>query len=89
MKAFITVIGDDKIGIIHGVTGVLMEVGVNVEDISQTRMQNYFTMIMLVDVEKMEIEFVELKNRLDALGASLGLKIRLQHEDIFHSMHTI
>lgn len=89
MKAFITVIGDDKIGIIHGVTGVLQEARVNVLDISQTRLQNYFTMIMLVDLAEMKIDFIELKNKLDALGESLQLIIKLQHEDIFNSMHKI
>jgi ACT domain-containing protein len=89
MRAFVTVIGKDKIGIIHSVTGVLRDAGVNVLDINQTLLQDYFTMIMLVDLSKMEIEFVELKNKLDLLGESLSLKIKLQHEDIFNSMHKI
>ena len=89
MKAFITVIGEDKIGIIQGVTTVLRDSNVNVLDINQTLQQKYFTMIMLTDLEKMQIDFKELKNRLENLGKELGLTIKIQHEDIFNSMHNI
>lgn len=89
MRAFVTVIGEDKVGIIYNVTGVLQEAKVNVLDINQTLLQNYFTMIMLVDLAKMEIDFAELKKRLDNLGEKFNLKIKLQHEDIFNSMHKI
>lgn len=89
MKAFITVIGKDKIGIIHGVTAVLKNYQVNVLDITQTLLQEYFTMIMLVDLAAMTIGFKELKETLEAAGQDLDMSIRIQHEDIFHSMHTI
>ncbi|AOT70777.1 ACT domain-containing protein [Geosporobacter ferrireducens] len=89
MKAFITVIGKDKIGIIHGVTTVLKAYQINILDITQTLLQEYFTMIMLVDLESMTIDFKELKTKLEESGQDLGMSIRIQHEDIFHSMHTI
>lgn len=89
MKAFITVIGHDKVGIINEVTSVLRKNNVNVLDIIQTRLQNYFTMIMLTDLTAMEIEFGELKQELTAAGSKLGVDIKIQHEDIFNSMHKI
>lgn len=89
MRAFITVIGEDKIGIIQGVTTVLKDSNVNVLDINQTLQQNFFTMIMLTDLEKMQIDFKELKNKLEDLGKNLQLTIKIQHEDIFNSMHKI
>lgn len=89
MKAFITVFGKDKIGIIHGVTTVLKEYKVNILDINQTLLQENFTMFMLVDLALMPIDFKELKEKLEACGKELGMSIKIQHEDIFRSMHTI
>lgn len=89
MRAVITVIGTDKIGIIAGVSTILAEAGVNILDITQTTMQELFTMIMLVDISKANISFEQLSSRLSAKGDELGLKIRIQHEDIFKSMHEI
>lgn len=89
MKAFVTVIGDDKVGIIHGVTTVFKETNVNVLDVNQTLLGGFFTMIMLVDLEKMETDFKELKRRLEDAGRQLGVTIKLQREDIFNSMHKI
>ena len=89
MRSFITVIVEDKIGIIQGVTTVLKDSNVNVLDINQTLQQNFFTMIMLTDLEKMQIDFKELKNKLEDLGKNLQLTIKIQHEDIFNSMHKI
>lgn len=89
MRAFITVIGKDKIGIIYGVTSVLEKSRVNILDINQTLLQEYFTMVMLVDLAAMDIDFQELKNRLDVASQEIGVSIKIQHEDIFHSMHKI
>lgn len=89
MKAFVTVIGDDKIGIIHGITTVFKETNVNVLDVNQTLLGGFFTMIMLVDLEKMETDFRELKSKLEDVGQQLQLSIRIQREDIFNSMHKI
>ncbi len=89
MRAVITVIGTDKVGIIAGVSSILSESNVNILDITQTTMQELFTMIMLVDTSKANINFEALAGKLDARGEELGLKIRIQHEDIFKSMHEI
>lgn len=89
MRAVITVVGHDKIGIIYEVSRVLAENDVNILDISQTIMQDMFTMIMLVNTEKSEISFKDLSETLEGLGKNLGLSIRIQHEDLFQSMHRI
>ena len=89
MRAIITVVGKDRVGIIAEVSRILSENQVNILDISQTIMQDMFTMIMLVDVSGAKVAFSELSDALDALGESMGLSIRIQHEDLFHSMHRI
>jgi ACT domain-containing protein len=89
MRAVITVIGTDRVGIIAGVSTILADANVNILDITQTTMQGLFTMIMLVDIKQSNISFEELSGRLSARGDELGLKIRVQHEDIFKSMHRI
>ena len=89
MKAVITVIGCDRIGIIASITGVLAKASVNILDISQTIMQSIFSMIMLVDVSNMNCEFSELSDLLKQTGDKLGVEIRFQREEIFTSMHRI
>lgn len=89
MKAVITVIGKDRVGIIYSVSNILAQANVNILDISQTIMQDIFTMIMLVDISKSEDSFADISKSLDNLGKELGLSIRIQHEDIFNSMHRI
>jgi len=89
MRAIITVIGKDRIGIIAGVSNVLADSSVNILDISQTTMQDIFTMIMLTDISQATINFTDLADKLDLKGQELGLSIRIQHEDIFNSMHRI
>lgn len=89
MKAIITVIGKDMRGIIAKVSTLLTENSINILDITQTTMQDFFTMIMLCDISEKKIEFAELVETLDNLGEELGLSIRVQHEDIFNSMHRI
>ncbi|MGY0375025.1 ACT domain-containing protein [Clostridium sp. JNZ J1-5] len=89
MKSIITVIGKDKTGIIAAVSRVLADSNVNILDISQTILQDYFTMIMLVDLSKSSKSFKELKEVLDSLGKELDLSIRIQHEEIFDAMHNI
>ena len=89
MKAIITVIGKDKVGIIAAVSDILAKTGANILDINQTVMQDYFTMVTLVDIEKLSIPFSELKGMLDALGEDMGLSIRIQREEIFTAMHRI
>ena len=89
MKAIVTVIGRDTVGIIAGVCAILAQNGVNVLDISQTVMREYFTMIMLVDTAGCGVSFAELAELLKTEGASRGLDIRIQREDIFEAMHRI
>jgi ACT domain-containing protein len=89
MRAIITVVGVDRIGIIAGVSALLAETGVNILDISQTILREYFTMIMLVDLAGLRIGHGELVERLDRKGEELGVSIRLQHEDVFNAMHRI
>ena len=88
MKAIVTVLGKDKVGIIARVSGLLSEMGVNVEDISQTILSDYFAMFMLVSVGKAE-GVKEIAARLDALGKEIGVAIRIQHEDVFNAMNRI
>jgi len=89
MKAVITVIGNDKVGIIARVSALLSECNVNILDITQTIMQDIFTMVMITDVSNVNIKFTELVDKLADLGKEMGLDIRCQHEDIFNSMHKI
>ena len=89
MKAIVTVIGKDQVGIIAAVCALLSEKNVNVMDISQTIMQEYFTMIMLVDASGATVPFAQLKEELAAAGEERNLDIRIQREDIFNAMHRI
>lgn len=89
MRAIVTVIGKDRVGIIADVTALLAQYGVNVLDISQTVLQEYFTMIMLVDASQCTVPFAALARALDEAGAQRGLQIRAQREDIFNAMHRI
>ncbi len=89
MRAVVTVLGSDKVGIIAKVTAVLAEYNVNILDITQTIMQSIFTMIMLVDISKSSIPFSKLVDILSDTGKELGVDIKTQHEDIFKSMQEI
>ncbi len=89
MKAIVTVIAKDRVGIIADVCGILAKNNVNVLDLSQTIMQDYFTMIMLVDTALCPLAFAELSRLLREEGESRGLTVRIQREDIFEAMHRI
>ena len=89
MRAIVTVIGKDRVGIIADVTALLAQYGVNVLDISQTVLQEYFTMIMLVDAAQCTVPFADIARTLDEAGTQRGLQIRAQREDIFNAMHRI
>ncbi|EDS77664.1 ACT domain-containing protein [Clostridium massiliodielmoense] len=89
MKAIITVLGKDTTGIIASVSDILAKSNVNILDISQTILQEYFTMIMLVDLSNGTKSFKELKEILEEKEKELNLSIKIQHEDIFNSMHNI
>ena len=89
MNAIVTVLGQDKVGIIAAVCNRLANYNVNILDISQTILQGAFTMVMAVDVSASTASFGELGRGLDDLGAEMGLSIRIQREEIFDAMHSI
>lgn len=89
MKAFITVLGKDKVGIIHEITSILSDNNINILDINQTLINGYFTMIMLVDLSNMTLDFNSLKNTLTDKATKIKVSIKIQREDIFTSMHEI
>ena len=89
MKAVITVIGHDQVGIIAKVSSECSKYGANIVDISQTVMQDYFAMIMLADMESMKIPFSEFNDKMNELAEQNGLKIHTMHEEIFDTMHRI
>ncbi len=88
-RVIVTVIGADRVGIIAAVSALLAEANVNIVDISQTTLREFFTMIMMVDVAQSDVPFDELKRRLIARGEETGLKIDAQHEDVFKFMHRV
>ncbi len=89
MKGIITVVGKDQVGIIAKVCTLLSDANVNILDISQTILQGYFNMMMIVNLEANTMSFDELVDSLNELGKVLEVDIRLQHEQIFDSMHRI
>lgn len=89
MKAIITVIGGDKVGIIAKVSNCLAEGGINIEDVNQTIMGGHFTMMMLVDFKNAKVAFDEVRSELKQIGKSLELSVRIQREEIFQSMHQL
>ena len=89
MKAIVTVVGKDRVGIIANVCTVLASYNVNVLDISQTVMQGYFTMMMATEVSECNVPLAELATQMEQVGKEMGLSIRVQREDIFEAMHRI
>ncbi|PXZ02834.1 ACT domain-containing protein [Gilliamella apicola] len=89
MKTILTVIGKDQTGIIAGVSQKLYELNINILDVSQTIMDEYFTMIMLLDLSKISVSFDEVKNALVNTGEQLKVKVNLQREEIFDAMHRL
>ena len=89
MKAIVTVVGKDQVGIIAGVCNTLADHNINVLDISQTIMEGFFTMMMVVDLALCAESFANLQNVLKTFGEGGGLSIRIQREDIFDAMHKL
>ena len=89
MKYILTVLGKDKSGIIAKVATMLAKHNVNIEDVSQTIMQGNFTMIMLVNLSNATITLADLVTESNTLGEEIGVKIILQHEDIFNTMYRV
>ena len=88
-KTIITVVGKDTKGIIAKVCTYLADNNVNILDISQTIVQEYFNMMMIVDITKMEKPFVQASDELTKLGESVGVQVKCQREEIFDVMHRI
>ena len=89
MKAIVTVIGKDRVGITASVCSLLAQHSINILDISQTVLQEYFTMVRLVDTSACSASIGEMSDLLDQAGQGQGLSIRIQREDIFNAMHRI
>lgn len=89
MRAIITVIGRDKVGIVAGITTELAKHNINIIDINQTIMEEFFTMILMVDLEKINESFDDIKKALASEGKKLGVDVKIQREEIFNSMHTV
>ena len=89
MRAVLTVIGKDGVGILANVATKCKEYHANIADVNQTIMQDMFCMIMLVEVDALNIPYTEFVDQMQAYGDTQGLKIHVMHEDIFESMHTI
>jgi ACT domain-containing protein len=88
-RVIVTVIGEDRVGIIAKVTQVLAQHQVNILDISQTILQDFFTMMMIVDISKSTVSLQSLQDILKDVGNEIGMEIQAQHEDIFRFMHRI
>lgn len=88
-KVIITVVGNDTTGIIAKVCTYLSENHINILDISQTIVQGYFNMMMIVDCSKMKQSFAEMQSDLDKVGDEMGVQVKCQREEIFEKMHRI
>ncbi|MBQ8852119.1 MAG: ACT domain-containing protein [Oscillibacter sp.] len=89
MNAIVTVVGQDKVGIIAAICALLAENNVNILDISQTILQGSFTMVMAVDVSASKSPIGDLREKLEELGKKMDISIRIQREEIFDAMHRI
>ncbi len=89
MKAVISVIGKDAVGILAKVSAVCAEYNANVTEVTQSVLQDVFAMVMLVDITRLSTPLSELSDRMSELGKSMGLSIYVMHEDIFNTMHHI
>ena len=88
-KCIITVVGKDTVGIIAKVCTYLAEININILDISQTIVDGYFNMMMIVDVTTAACDFQEYSNELEKLGLTIGVRIHCQREEIFEKMHRL
>jgi ACT domain-containing protein len=88
-RIIITVLGNDKVGIIAGISAILADTHINILDINQTILQGFFTMVMVADITDSTIDIAQLRDVLNHKGQELELQITVQHEDIFRFMHRI
>lgn len=89
MKVVITIVGEDRVGIIARVSNILAESDTNILNINQNILDGYFNMVMIADMAKSSISLKELQQLLKQCGEELGLDIKVQHEDIFRLMHRV
>lgn len=89
MRGIVIVVGKDKVGIIAGVSQKLAEQAINILDVSQTIMDDYFTMMMLVDLTNSTKDFEAARQQLSILGEQLGVTITIQNQEIFDTMHKL
>ena len=89
MKAIVSVIGRDTVGIMAAVSGECAKHNANIIDVTQSVLKDMFTMIMLIDISSLTSDFASLSGSLEELGNTIGMKIHVMHEDIFNSMHRI
>ena len=89
MKAVITVIGKDTVGVVAQVSAVCAELNINIEDVTQSIMQDMFCMIMLVDLSRCSIDIASVRSQLDAVAAEMGMELHLTREEVFDAMHHI
>ena len=89
MKAFITVIGHDTVGVVAKVAGLCTELNINIEDVTQSILQGMFAMIMLVDLSGCNVSHEEMHSRMDKLAAEMGMQINVTRQEVFDAMHTI
>ncbi|MCM1115643.1 MAG: ACT domain-containing protein [Clostridium sp.] len=89
MRAVITVVGKDTVGILAKVSGICAESEINITEVSQTIMDNMFCMIMMADISSSNVELAEFSDKLTKYGEENALSIHVMHEDIFNSMHRI
>ena len=89
MRAIISVIGQDRVGILNRVSGACAECNANIVDVTQSGLQDMFVMVMLVDITDIHVDFDALTKKMGALGEEIGMAIHVMHEDIFNSMHRI
>ena len=89
MKAVITVLGKDTVGILAKVSSACADEGVNIIEVTQSVMQDLFAMIMLAEIKDADVTVEGLTKKLDKVGEEMGVKVHVMHEDIFNSMHKI
>ena len=89
MRAVITVVGKDMVGILAKISAGCAENNINIIDVTQTVLDNVFAMVMLVDISESSLPFEKLKSNLESAGTEMGLAVHIMHEDIFNAMHKI
>lgn len=89
MKAIVTVIGKDEIGILSKVSSACAKVHANILEVTQSVLQDVFAMIMLIEIDSSKVMLSEVQKELEEAGNSMGMKVHVMHEDIFNSMHKI